>query len=420
MDRNGDPAPGIVTTHDEFAISFSRQEQIDKVEALLATRTEAEAREHFTLCSQNQWVYSDAKRALRTGDWRKELVPILYRPFDLRWTVYSRYVAVHRRERMSKHLLSAGNVGIVTSRQRSQQTGNWAQAFATSTLIESCAISNKTKEINYAFPLWLEPDWPEARQLPNLSPAALRRVSEASGLSALDRSLGLSAKEANGVWNGRGDLKATLGPRDLFDFIYAIVHSESYRERYADFLKGEFARIPLTPARDLFRELARLGAVLVALHLMESPTLDDFITTYTGPKNPEVGRVGWSDGTVWLDAAATKKGQSATPGTIGFRGVPEAVWNFHIGGYQVCEKWLKDRKGRRLSKDDIAHYQKIVVALAETIRLMKEIDEVIERHGGWPGAFQTGEAGDMTPGSLLKVAERRSEYGTGAKGKKNR
>ena len=73
--------------------------------------------------------------------------------------------------------------------------------------------------------------------------------------------------------------------------------------------------------------------------------------------------------------------------TCGFRGVPEAVWNFHIGGYQVCEKWLKDRKGRVLSKADIEHYQRIVVALSETIRLMKEIDEVIDKHGGWPGAF---------------------------------
>ena len=98
--------------------------------------------------------------------------------------------------------------------------------------------------------------------------------------------------------------------------------------------------------------------------------------------------------TVWLDATATKKGkgQSAKPGTIGFRGVPEAVWNFHIGGYQVCEKWLKDRKGRKLLKADIEHYQKIVVAISETSRIMKEVDEVIEKHGGWPGAFKTGEA----------------------------
>ncbi len=85
-------------------------------------------------------------------------------------------------------------------------------------------------------------------------------------------------------------------------------------------------------------------------------------------------------------------------GTIGFRGVPEEVWNFHIGGYQVCEKWLKDRKGRTLSKDDIAHYQKIVVALAETIRLMREIDEVIDRHGGWPAAF-AAEPASKAPAS---------------------
>ena len=75
--------------------------------------------------------------------------------------------------------------------------------------------------------------------------------------------------------------------------------------------------------------------------------------------------------------------------TTGFRGVPEEVWNFHIGGYQVCEKWLKDRKGRTLTDDDLAHYQKVVVALSETIRLMADIDRVIDEHGGWPGAFQT-------------------------------
>ena len=114
--------------------------------------------------------------------------------------------------------------------------------------------------------------------------------------------------------------------------------------------------------------------------------------TYTGPKSPEVRRVGWSDGAVWLDAAKTnaREGHRATsPGSIGFHGVTEEVWDFHIGGYQVCHKWLKDRKGRTLSKADITHYQKIVVALNETIRLMQEIDEVIDQHGGWPDAFQT-------------------------------
>ena len=177
---------------------------------------------------------------------------------------------------------------------------------------------------------------------------------------------------------------------DIFGYIYGILHSPRYRTRYAEFLKDDFPHLPLPGNLGLFGSLARLGEDLVALHLMESPTLDDFITTYTGPKNPEITRVSWAGDTVWLDATATKKGQPSTPSTIGFRAVPEAVWNFHIGGYQVCEKWLKDRKGRRLSDDDIAHYQKIVVAIAETIRLMREIDEVIDAHGGWPGAFQTG------------------------------
>jgi SOS-response transcriptional repressor LexA len=132
----------------------------------------------------------------------------------------------------------------------------------------------------------------------------------------------------------------------------------------------------------LFRALARLGGELVALHLLESPKLDKPITEFIGGRNSEIEKVSWSKDTVWIDKAQT----------TGFKAVREEVWNFHIGGYQVCEKWLKDRKGRRLSQDDIAHYHKIVVALSETIRLMKEIDEVIEQHGGWPAVFQTGEA----------------------------
>lgn len=141
----------------------------------------------------------------------------------------------------------------------------------------------------------------------------------------------------------------------------------------------------------LFRDLAVRGSKLVALHLMETRQIGRLVTTYNGPRNPEVGRVDWSDDTVWLDAIAPKRNEPSKGGSIGFRGVSHDVWNFHIGGYQVCEKWLKDRKGRTLSNDDIAHYEKIVVAISETILLMKEIDEVIEAHGGWPGAFQTGE-----------------------------
>ena len=174
--------------------------------------------------------------------------------------------------------------------------------------------------------------------------------------------------------------------------------------------------MPIPQSTGLFRALAGHGRELVELHLVESPKRDNFISTYTGPKSPEVGRVGWSDDTVWLDAGKTsaREGRRATkPGTIGFQGVPERVWDFHIGGYQVCHKWLKDRKGRTLSNKDIAHYQKIVVALNETVRIMAEIDEVIETHSGWPGAFHTASWPAEKRPALLRVAESSPPYDVG-------
>jgi len=164
---------------------------------------------------------------------------------------------------------------------------------------------------------------------------------------------------------------------DIFRYAYAVFHSPSYRTRYAEFLKIDFPRLPLTSSLELFCALAALGGELVALHLMESPKLNQHITKFVGKGNNAVIKVRYEDQTVWINS------------TQGFHGVPENVWQFHIGGYQVCEKWLKDRKGRLLSADDIQHYHRIVVALYETIHLMAEIDEAIAAHGGWPDAFNT-------------------------------
>jgi len=207
-----------------------------------------------------------------------------------------------------------------------------------------------------------------------------------------------------------------LTPEDIFNFMYAVFHSPGYRARYAGFLKIDFPRLPLTCSLELFRELARLGGELVALHLVEAPAQQALAARYSnaakawryevaagqrppvslsfkGPENPVVRQVGWSNDTVWIDAVKPRKGagDAGVNGSVGFRGVQEEVWNFQIGGYQVCEKWLKDRKGRTLTAEDLAHYHRIVIALHETIRIMREIDEVIEAHGGWPGAFQPAQ-----------------------------
>ena len=161
-------------------------------------------------------------------------------------------------------------------------------------------------------------------------------------------------------------------PESILHYIYAIFYSPTYRTRYAEFLKIDFPRIPLTSNPDLFQTLATLGEQLVSLHLMRSPLLDTPITQFEQHHDRTVA-----------PAHPTYKNRAVHINKKGdcFTGVPEDVWNFHIGGYQVCQKWLKDRKGRTLSDEDIQHYQRIVVALKETIRLMAEIDAAIP---SWP------------------------------------
>ncbi len=198
---------------------------------------------------------------------------------------------------------------------------------------------------------------------PNLAPQFTEQLATQLGMRFLP--------------NGKGDLGGTFGPKDIFSYMYAIFHSPTYRERYAEFLKKDFPRLPLTSDPNLFRELCRLGERLVSLHLMEHS--GQITTSYPASGNNMVESVEYSQSTdqsetgrVWINKSQY------------FEGVAPEVWEFHVGGYQVCQKWLKDRKGRTLSYEDIQHYQRIVAALAETITLMEKIDETIEEHGGWP------------------------------------
>jgi predicted helicase len=186
-------------------------------------------------------------------------------------------------------------------------------------------------------------------------------------LKALAKTLNARQQRAHALPQG-------IAPEDIFDYAYAVFHSPTYRTRYAEFLKIDFPRLPLTSNLKLFRALAAKGAELVALHLLESPKVEDFLTDWPVKGDNIVEKVQYTekDHRVWINK------------TQYFGGVPKPVWDFHIGGYQVCHKWLKDRKGRRLTYEDTQHYQKVVVALSETIRLMAEIDEVIGQHGGWP------------------------------------
>jgi predicted helicase len=363
MSANGDPAPGIVTTHDQFAISWTADEARQKVHRFLETGSEEEARGIWRLCSQSQWDYQRAKNDLGKGSWEHQIRPILYRPLDIRWTVFDPNVAVHRRERVMRHMVAGQNVALVTSRLTKGETFRHTQV--TRDIAEVICMSPKTSNNGFVFPLYLYPE--EGRVQKQLELAEGRRPNlSAEFVKAVEGKLGLRFVE-----DGRGDLGETFGPEDVFYYAYAVFHSPTYRSRYAEFLKADFPRLPVTSDRKLFAALVDKGAELAGLHLMESKTLDALITKYpvAGSDTVEKVRYDEKERRVWINKMQY------------FEGVPPEVWAFDIGGYQVCEKWLKDRRGRKLSYDDVQHYQRVVVVLAETIRLMGEIDTIIP---GWP------------------------------------
>ena len=308
-----------------------------------------------------------------------------------------------QRNDFMQHLHHSGNRALITLRRpRNDLLANF---FVSNKVTDKCIIS--TLDNAQVFPLHLYPASDEldtsAGRRPNIAPEFLKALAE---------KLKVPQEGPHGLPRG-------VTPEDIFHYAYAVFHSPTYRTRYAEFLKIDFPRLPLTSNRDLFFNLAALGGELVALHIMESPKLNDLITEFpekgtdivekvTYAANANVGQPSRlpEEGTQPSRLPQQEGKQDACP-TFGrvyinptqyFGGVPSQVWNFHIGGYQVCEKWLKDRKGRTLTYDDIQHYQKIIVALSETIRLMAEIDKLIESRGGWLGAFQTerttiGDAG---------------------------
>jgi len=331
---------------------------------------------------ENSSSYNLLERRAATSFSSTSIRQCLYRPFDARWLYYQIGLTSRPAFDVMRHMLLGGNIALLTCRQQAEV--GFRHAFVTTLISECCSVSLRTREITSVFPLYLNTEDDSLRfgaSRPNFSRGFTEKLHEA--FSAQHR----------------------LTPEEIFHYIYAVLHSPGYRRRYAEFLKIDFPRLPLTSRLDLFRLLAGLGGELVALHLMQSPKLDKHFTRFVGSQNPEVEKVSWSRDTVWLNKVQT----------TGFVGVPPDVWDFHIGGYQVCEKWLKDRKCRRLSKEDILHYQKILVALSETIRLMAEIDEVIEKHGGWPDAFRAKSGKESAAPlekdvPLPKVAESQAAY----------
>ena len=365
-------ATGFASQQDEFAISFNDKEIKAKITKLIESNNEEELRSHYKLCTTNQWDYSRAKKELKDGSWIKNLSDCVFRPFDLRRTVFDRNVVSILRDRVMGNLRKSNNLALISSRVVNDS--KFAHVFISKHPVDKIFLSSKTSTNAYVFPLYLGPD-SEQDNLKNVNKVTNFQGEDLANLSQKFIDDFSNMLNLNFVLNGKGNLEKTFGPEDIFYYIYAVFHSPTFRKRYEEFLKTDFPKVPLTSDRDLFKTLCRLGSELVSLHLMESPELDNLITEFKGEGDNVVAAIGKN---------SYKDGKLRINGTQYFEEIPEEVYNFYIGGYQVCEKWLKDRKGRELTEEEIEHYQKIVVAINETIRIMKEIDEVIEGHGGWP------------------------------------
>jgi predicted helicase len=360
---------GIVTARDDIVIDFYSNNLIQRINEIADIHMDDDTirlkyfikkqSAKYTPGDTRGWKLGEARKKLRTErDISMQIKPCLYRPFDIRPLFYTNYMVDWSRPEVMRHMLAGGNLGLVSA--RSNKSSEMNHFFCSRFIMETKCGESTTQSC--LFPLYLYPAEGEMQfeggnRRPNLTPEFIKAVSEKLGLEF--------------VSDGRGDLDKTFGPEDVFNYAYAVFHSPTYRTRYAEFLKIDFPRLPLTSDKKLLKALAAKGAELVALHLMESPVLNNLITGYPVAGSNTVEKVIYDENTQQVYINKTQY----------FEGVPLEVWNFQIGGYQVAQKWLKDRKGRTLTYDELTHYQKVIVALNETCRLMAKIDQVIP---SWP------------------------------------
>lgn len=369
---------GLYTARDGLVIQETQANLQAVLKDFISLSVEA-AREKYNLGPDSRdWQVALAQKDVRSSKLSEERIqPIAYRPFDTRFTYYtgvSRGVICMPRSEVMRHMIAGRNQAICFMRNsREQIVSNFfvARHIADKTILSSADNANVA-------PLYLYPD---SRNLelfdtdadkPSDAPGGRRPNLSAAFIADMSAKLDMRFGP-----DGNGNLQDTFGPEDIFNYMYAVFYSPAYRMRYVEFLTSDFPRLPLTTNVDLFRALCKLGARLVALHTMEQfggglPTypiagnnLVERIEYRVTPDEPERGRV-YINGTQYLD------------------GVSPEVWEFQVGGYQVCHKWLKDRRGQTLSYEDIHHYQRVVATLAETITLMEQIDSVIEEYEGWP------------------------------------
>ena len=342
-------AAGSQTRRDNLCVDYDRENLINRFSDIAINTNLEELKQNYNIKDTEYWTLEKAKLDIQENEIESNVLLYAYRPFDNRWVYYNPKIIERgdSRKELMAHLLKGNNIALLSCRQ--QVEPGFYHIFCSEILTERCIVSLKSRELTYVFPLYTYPNT-ENKQT-NLF---------------LEKTPNLSAKFLEAI---KEKLGKTPTPEQIFYYAYAIFHSPTYRTRYAEFLKIDFPRLPLTSNENLFTELAIKGEELVNLHLMKSDILNNLITIYQGIGDNQVSEVTYNSE---LQRVYINK-QSYFPD------IPPHIWEFKIGGYQVLDKWLKDRKNakRELSTEEINHYQKIVIALTETLRLMQEIDIII-------------------------------------------
>jgi len=300
---------------------------------------DAGLKEEYELCVNIEKLYGLSSSGVKTHH-DKELVSInkfktennnayTYRPFDDQWIDYDLNKVVRHRFKFMQHLLKE-NISLILGPQgQAVGTMQWNVIFISNHLVDTNVFYRGG---GIVFPLYLYPNSNSSEKIPNLNPEEWRKFDVAVG---------------------RG-----TSPEEVLAYVYAVLHSPSYRERYKEFLKVDFPRIPLPENAESFEHLVKIGYQLIDLHLMKDANRWNLRTTFPEAGSQQIEKYKYIDGCVWINE------------TQYFGNVPESAWRFYIGGYQPAQKWLKDRVGRTLSFNEIRHYMQIVHALAETERVM--------------------------------------------------
>jgi predicted helicase len=334
---------GIATGKDEVLVDFDKNRLIRKFSARDKALFELLFQNYITTNLIEKW-YNE----IQTTQIEKQIIPYCYRPFDIRFTIYNSKILQRARKDLMDHLVKP-NMALVVTKILSSQS--FQHAFMTDGIGDRTFISTRGKEANYYFPLWLY-----NRKDKNQLSFSAQLESKTSNIR----------KEIIDLLSS--SYKHPVSPKEIFYYIYAVLYSNIYRQKYLEFLKIDFPRIPFTKDYKLFKKLSEIGRQLVELHLLKSDSLNTPSSRFEGNNSglSLVKKVNYN----------AKEKRVYINDNQYFTNVEPEIWNYFIGGYQVLNKWLKDRKGKYLTDEEIKTYIKIIEALKQTLILQKEIDEI--------------------------------------------